>query len=108
MAVSLSLYKEGERGLLFDTPVSFEHYYYEVWDKANKELGIKLFKTFAREFGFDDIPEVLDELSRLKAWAEINADSYMNNRIIELMEIIPKVCEEYSSREDASELRFYL
>ncbi|MBD5140928.1 MAG: hypothetical protein HDT25_05885 [Ruminococcus sp.] len=107
MAVSLSLYKDG-LGILFDTPVSVEKYYHDTWDKANKELGIKLFIAYGKPFRFDDIPEVLDELTRLKSWAEINEHSYMSDRIDELMEIIPQICDEYSSREDASELYFYL
>lgn len=110
MSVSLALFKKepsGEYTLLFDTPVSFQSYYNDVWKRAIEELGIEIFRAWS-VFDFDEVPQVLDELKRLLDWAQVNADDYMTDRIEGLLKMIPELCEEYGSREDASEIEFDL
>lgn len=57
--------------IIFSESISSEAFYQEFWTKAVNDTNAKLFKD-GSSFTSDKIPIVLQELSSLKNWANIN------------------------------------
>lgn len=70
--------------IVFSESISSEAFYQAYWIKAINDTNTKLFKD-GSSFESDDIPIVLQELSALKVWANLNLNeknkSYMIRHI---------------------------
>ncbi|MFE5317676.1 hypothetical protein ACFQ88_03095 [Paenibacillus sp. NPDC056579] len=55
----------------FHVPVAAEAFFAECWEPAAEALGLKWVPVFSTgiEIMKEDLPDVLDELNRLKEWA---------------------------------------
>lgn len=80
--------------IILSAPISTEAFYLEYWEKAIKELDIKIFQD-GSEFDKTKLDEVLLELKLLKDWTIKNLSGYnleyMKERIENMQKIIPEV-----------------
>ena len=96
--MSVSLLRDNKDGskVIWSHAVSAEEFYRRCWDKGVRENNIRLFRECA-EFYASDLPEVLDELQRLKEWALKELSKEDSERMVERIEglqyWIPKECE---------------
>ncbi|MFC0331196.1 hypothetical protein ACFOLF_22515 [Paenibacillus sepulcri] len=63
---------ENEFERFFNVPVATEAFFQECWEPAVKALGLQWVPVFSSGIDItkEDLPAVLDELERLKQWAE--------------------------------------
>ncbi|MBO7745883.1 hypothetical protein I8J29_16870 [Paenibacillus sp. MWE-103] len=78
---------------LFHVPVATEAFFEDCWEPAAEELGLRWVPLFATgvELTKADVPEVLGELGRLRAWAERALDG---DRLALLLARLGRLTEE--------------
>lgn len=92
MSVSLNREEGPEGSIDFSIPIATTQFFVTFWDRAIADLGLRLIQENA-SFGREKLPDVLDELARLKEWAVLhltgNDLDYMKGRIEDLEAGIP-------------------
>ncbi|NBD23684.1 hypothetical protein [Paenibacillus glycinis] len=89
----------GEYEKLFNVPVATEAFFGECWEPAAEALGLRWVPLFAPgiEVTKADLPDVLEELAKLKQWAARGLDgdrqALMLARLDRLAEELPKALE---------------
>ncbi len=100
MSVSLTISKwidsdRNNREFIVDIPVSFQSVWNRVWKTAIIACDVQLFKS-CNVFTTEQIPKVLEELSRIYNWVQVNGGedtSYITERIRD--ELKPFLIEFY-------------
>ncbi len=103
VSVTLGIYKgkdyhSGE--FIDDVPVSFQHVWNQVWNKALAECKIHIFVD-CHHFSISQIPKVLEELERIYDWVQINGGKdteYISWRIRD--ELKPFLIQFYQEHKD--------
>jgi len=94
--MAISLNREGNPDGTIDLSVNIATtmFYNEYWEKAIKELGIKIFRENGK-FSKNELSGVISELEILKQWTISNLEGiereYMEERIVNLIEVIPEM-----------------
>jgi hypothetical protein len=94
---------ENEFEQQFNVPVATEAFFRDFWEPAVKTLGLQWVPIFAAGIDVrkEDLPDVLEELDRLKLWAERELSGEQRDHILarigRLADELPKAFQ----REDA-------
>lgn len=97
--MAISVNREGKPDGSIDLTINIAttQFFNDYWEKAIEETNAKIFKENG-SFGKAQISAVLYELENIKKWAEKNLTGinfiYMNERIEELLEQIPKAFDK--------------
>jgi hypothetical protein len=79
---------ENEHEQQFNVPVATELFFQQYWAPAVNELGLQWVPAFSSGIDLlkEDLPAVLDELNRLKAWACSELSGPLMKQMVERIE----------------------
>jgi len=87
----------------FHVPLAAETFFAECWEPAAETLGLKWVPIFSTgiEIMKEDLPEVLEELNRLKQWALSQAGGERMEKLANRIEILQSELPKMLQRDGA-------
>ena len=81
----------------FNVPVASEAFFKSYWEPAAEELGLQWVPIFSTgiDVSLEDLPDVLDELNRLKQWASRRGGVEMEQMLSRLDLLITQLPQAY-------------
>ncbi|CAG7599277.1 hypothetical protein PAESOLCIP111_00298 [Paenibacillus solanacearum] len=87
----------------FHVPVAAEAFFAECWEPPAEALGLKWVPLFSTgiEIEKQDLPEVLDELNRLKEWALEQAGGERMEKLLSRIQMLLTALPQMLQRDGA-------
>ncbi|MCQ6560968.1 hypothetical protein [Paenibacillus mendelii] len=98
MSVSAYIpHPENEEEFGFNVPVASEAFFKAYWEPAAEELNLQWVPIFSTgiDVSEEDLPDVLDELNRLKQWAAARGGEEMEQMLGRIDLLITQLPQAY-------------